>query len=120
MVDDRNAEARLDEDLLLIQTGAGIRSAAPESDPRPRRPPAAPLVSSSRIANSSPPEAGRSVADANARRQSLGNLKQHTVAGDVAEAVVDRLEVIEVQEEHGQLEMLAPGPGQSVANALVE
>ena len=38
-----------------------------------------------------------------AAQQPLGHLDQQLVAGGVAEAVVDRLEVVEVEEEHGDL-----------------
>ena len=52
--------------------------------------------------------------------EALGELQQHRVAGGVAEAVVDRLEVVEVHEDHGQPGALAPCARERVAHALHE
>ena len=45
---------------------------------------------------------------ADAARRAAGDLDEHLVAGRVAEAVVDGLEVVEVEEEHRQAAPLAP------------
>ena len=52
-------------------------------------------------------EAGELVADAHHRAEPLGDVAQQLVADGVAEAVVDDLEVVEVDEQHGDL----VGPG---------
>ena len=50
----------------------------------------------------------------------LRDLEQHPVADGVAEAVVDGLEVVEVDEQHGHPGAFAQVPGDRVAHALVE
>jgi hypothetical protein len=65
-------------------------------------------------------EAGRRVTGADARGQALADLDQHLVAGGVAEAVVDDLEVVEVQEDHGHAAVLAPAASERMAYALDE
>ena len=65
-------------------------------------------------------EAGGGVARADARRQPLRDLVEHLVAGRVAEAVVDGLEVVEVDEDDRQPVVLAPRAGDGVAHALAE
>ena len=67
-----------------------------------------------------PAEAGRRVACANARFESLGHVEQHLVAGGVAEAVVDRLEVVEVEEDHGQALVVAARARDRVPHPLDE
>ena len=59
-------------------------------------------MSSHRIANSSPPNARRSRAGA-ARGAGVGDRDDQLVAGRVAEAVVDDLEAVEVEEQHGDV-----------------
>ena len=77
-------------------------------------------TSSSSTANSSPPKRA-AVSDGPDRgRDALGDLEQQLIAGGVAEAVVDGLEVVEVEEDDRQAELLAPGAGDRVAHALVE
>ena len=67
--------------------------------------------------NSSPPEPGGQVVGAQGRLDALGHRDQHLVAGAVAVAVVDRLEAVEVEVEHGDE---APGPVQLAGQALEE
>ena len=118
VVDDRDAEARLDDDLLLIQAERHLEQLDdPLGDLRRLLRPGGVLEQDRELVAAEP---GGGVADTDARRQSLGDLEQHAVAGGVTEAVVDRLEVVEVEEDHRELEVLAPRPGQSVADALVE
>ena len=65
-------------------------------------------------------EPGGGVGRADARRDALRHLEQHPVADGVPEAVVDGLEVVEVDEQHGHAHALAQRPGHRVADALVE
>ena len=53
-----------------------------------------------RTVNSSPPSRATRSLLAHGAAQALGDLDQQPVAGLVAEAVVDDLEVVEVEEEH--------------------
>jgi hypothetical protein len=57
---------------------------------------------------------------AQAAPKPAGDLAQQPVAGAVAEAVVDHLEIVQVDEEHGQAAAVAARPGQGVADAVVE
>ena len=50
----------------------------------------------------------------------LGDLEQHPVADRVAEAVVDGLEVVEIDEQHSHPDVLAERPRDRVADALEE
>ena len=77
-------------------------------------------TSSSRMANSSPPKRAAVSLGADARGQALGDLAQDLVAGGVAEAVVDRLEVVEVEEDDRDAVLLAAVARDGVAHALDE
>ena len=50
----------------------------------------------------------------------VGGAAQHLVAARVAEAVVDRLEAVEVEEQHGQRGVLALQPADRVVEAVEE
>ena len=50
--------------------------------------------------------------------QALRDVFQHLVAGLVAQAVVDVLEAVEVQEQHGHLAAVALGTGQRLRQAV--
>jgi hypothetical protein len=63
-------------------------------------------------------EAGRGVGRAQAALEAPGRGHQQLVAGGVAEAVVDVLEVVQVDEQHGQV--ARPGAGQGVLDPLGE
>ena len=65
-------------------------------------------------------EAGGGVGGPDARGDALSDLEQDPVAGGVAEAVVDGLEVVEVDEQHSHPDAVAEGPRDRVADALVE
>ena len=65
-------------------------------------------------------EARRGVGRADARGQALRHLDEHLVAGGVPQAVVDRLEVVEVEEDHGHALALAARAGDRMADALGE
>ena len=49
-----------------------------------------------------------------------GELDEHLVAGGVAQRVVDGLEVVEVEEDHGRRALLAAGAGDRLADLLGE
>ena len=65
-------------------------------------------------------EARGGVAGADAGVEALGDGQQDLVAGGVAEAVVDRLEVVEVEEDDRQAGLLAARAGDRLAHALDE
>ena len=53
-------------------------------------------------------------------RQPAGHVDEHLVSHIVAEAVVDDLEIVEVEEQHGQRGGAAPGPNQRLLHAVGE
>ena len=63
---------------------------------------------------------GRSVGRPDAGRDPLGHLEEHAVAGGVTKAVVDGLEVVEVDEQHRHPHPLAQRSRHRVAHALIE
>src|SRR5206468_10043549 len=63
------------------------------------------LSSHTRIANSSP-ERRATISGAHRRAQALGEFDQHRVAGRMAEVVVDRLEMVDVETQHRSAEAL--------------
>jgi len=65
-------------------------------------------------------QARQGVAFAQARRQLPGHLLQQFVAHMVAQGVVDVLEAVQVDEQHGQLLLVARGAQQRVLQAVVE
>ena len=60
------------------------------------------------------------VGSAHALADALGRLDQQPVAGQVAEAVVDELELVDVEEEHGDLAVGALGSRERVIEAIDE
>lgn len=64
--------------------------------------------------------AGRQVAGPQAAAQALGRLDQQGVAGGVAEAVVDGLEAVEVEEQHREAGRVAPGDEQAGVEVFEE
>ena len=70
---------------------------------RPRSRPARRRGPRSRIANSSPPKRATVSLAAQRVAQALGDRDEQLVAGRVAEAVVDDLEAVEVEEQHGDV-----------------
>jgi hypothetical protein len=56
--------------------------------------------------------AGDGVVGAQTFAQATGGFPQHGVSGPVTQAIVDPLEVVEIQEDEGEAAVLAPGPGQ--------
>ena len=60
------------------------------------------------------------VLGAQAGRQSLGGRAQQLVADRVAEAVVDRLEVVEIDEDHRELTAVAPAARERQGQAILE
>ena len=65
-------------------------------------------------------EAGDGVLGTDAQQQALGHTRQQHVTGVVTEAVVDDLEVVEVQEEHGCGCAVPPPTGQGVRHPIGE
>ena len=65
-------------------------------------------------------ESGDGVATAHTRPQSLGDDHQDLVADGVAEAVVDRLEVVEIDEEQGDSVVRALGPLNPLFHAIAK
>ena len=104
---DRDADAGLDvEGRRHPRRSCG---AAPRARGRPRaRRSRGPSTLGSRIANSSPPRRA-SVSPGAAPRQARRDLAQQVVAVGVTERVVDLLEAVEVDEEHGELGVGALG-----------
>ena len=78
------------------------------------------MMRSSRIANSSP--AKRATVSPGRTRvlQPPRHLDQELVAGHVPEGVVDGLEVVEVDEEHGEVALAPAVAGEGVVQALRE
>ena len=79
-----------------------------------------PSMSSSSTPNSSPPKRATRVGRAERAAQTLGDADEHLVTACVAVAVVDELEVVDVDEEHADEPVGAPLAGQRVADAVVE
>ncbi len=117
-VGDRDAEAAADEELLALEPQ---RRGERREDPLGR---VGGVLRAAHVLEQDgelvAAEARRGVARADAVVEALGDLQQHGVAGGVAEAVVDRLEVVEVHEDHGQPGALAPCARERVAHALDE
>ena len=65
-------------------------------------------------------EPGGGVARAQAAREPVAHDHEQRVAGGVAEAVVDGLEVVEVDEQHRELAAVALEPGRGVVDAVAE
>ena len=65
-------------------------------------------------------EPGHGVAGPHAGVQALGHLDEQPVAGGVAEAVVDLLEAVQVEEQHGHRRRLALGPLEGVVDPVLE
>ena len=110
---------RSESSLLVEHAAAG---AEPRGCARPMSAAAwrCPATSSSSTANSSPPKRAAVSLGRMLVVEPLGDLDQHLVAGGVAEAVVDRLEVVEVEEDHRQPALLAPRASDRVAHPLDE
>ena len=103
--------------LPLISTGRSsarrIRAAASAASAEPATP-------SSRTANSSPPKRATVSVGRTAILQPAADLLEHLVARGVAEAVVDGLEVVEVDEHDRDLRNAAPGAHQGVLDPVGE
>ena len=62
----------------------------------------------------------RGVGSAKALADALGGLDQQAVAGQVAETVVDELELVDVEEQHGDLTVRTLGSCECVIEAIDE
>ena len=117
-VSDRDAEAGMDEQLLATDRERGpqgIRQAlGHDRRVRGRR---WVLDQHGELVATHP---GERVARAQAGPQALGDPFQDRVALAVAEAVVDRLEVVEVHEQHGQRSRRTVGQQERVLEAVDE
>ena len=100
-------------DQHRLREPARMRRATSRASSRPR-------MLSQRTTNSSPPR--RATVSPGRRSASIrrGDRPQHRVAGVVAVGVVDRLEAVEIDEEHGDRPVAAPRAQQGVAKAVEE
>ena len=76
------------------------------------------FMSSTRIANSSPPSRAIRSLGRTKRPHAPGELDQQGVARAVAEAVVDQLEPVEVEEQHAETAIAVPPHGRDRAGEL--
>ena len=65
-------------------------------------------------------DAAGDVGAADDRADALGELRQDGVAGQVADALVDRLEVVDVEHDEGELPVVAVRPGDLARERVVE
>jgi hypothetical protein len=72
------------------------------------------------MTNSSPAQAGKRVGVAQHAPAACADLQQQTVPAFVAEGVVDRLEAVEVEQQHRGAAAVAPCLQQALAQAVVE
>ena len=115
---DRDAQAGADDEVVVLELE---RAADALEDPlggldRGRQ--VLDVLEQDRELVAAEPRGG--VGRADAGRDPLRHLEQHAVADGVTEAVVDGLEVVEIDEQHRHADALAQGPGHRVAHALVE
>ena len=117
--EDRDADAPAQRHLAQ----AGLHRAREQlEDPlRPRRrPPGSRRRPRAARANSSPPNRAAMSAPRTLVVQPPRELDQHLVARRVAEAVVDGLEVVEVEEDHRRRPAVAPAAGDRLPHLLGE
>ena len=114
-----HAEARRRDDLAPVRgrPATRARGAGARRCPTPRRGSRGPRAGS---ANSSPPSRAAVSWARRQRRQSLGGRAQQLVANRVAEAVIDRLEVVEIDEDHRELAVVAPAARERQRQAILE
>ena len=108
--------------LALTKTSRPATANGTRRAPRIRRATcstaARPSTSSSRIANSSPPK--RAAVSPDRRDEPHGQLAQELVAGGVPERVVDDLEAVDVEEQHGELGLRALHAREAEVEAVEE
>ena len=61
----------------------------------------------------SPPQTRHAIGSPDDRMQALGHPSEDGVAGQVADAVVDRFEVVDVEDDYGELAVVAVSPWHS-------
>ena len=106
--------ARVTDSSRAVESERRAAGSSTHAARRPRHGVSASSTSSSRTANSSPPRRASGVVGAQAAlRRRSATVDEQPVAGGVAEAVVDDLEVVEVQEQHGH-RIVARRSGQRV------
>ena len=117
-VDEADPDARAREDLFAVdlvgelqrvQDPAAASAACAES-----------FTLSSRTANSSPPKRATVSVGRTAIRSRRRDLLQHLVSGRVAEAVVDGLEVVQIDEDDSDVREAALRAHQPVLDAILE
>ena len=117
-LDDRDAEAGADDQVVVVELE---RTAERVEDPLGglhRRLRVVDVLEQDRELVAAEPGGG--VGRADACRDALSHLEQDPVADGVTEAVVDGLEVVEIDEQHGHAHAVAQRPRDRVADALVE
>src|SRR5579864_3358649 len=118
LVDHRDAEACLDEDLLAVEVERLVQELDdPLSHVCSILWPGGLLEQDRELVAT---EAGRRVGGTNARGQPLGHLQKNLVPGRMSEAVVDRLEIVQVEEDDRDTGVLTPRPDKGMADPLVE
>ena len=78
------------------------------------------LIAVCTTANSSPPNRATTSLARRLRAQSLAHRAQQPVADQVAERIIDPLEAIQVQQQHGDLALIAPRLRQRVLQMILE
>ena len=112
------AEARRRGDLAPVEDERRLERAAHALGDLPRLVGAREVLEQDGELVAAEPRGG--VLGAQAGRQSLGGRAQQLVADRVAEAVVDRLEVVEIDEDHRELTAVAPAARERQGQAILE
>ena len=112
------AEARRRGDLAPVEDERRLERAAQALGDLPRLVGAREILEQDGELVAAEPRGG--VLGAQAGRQSLGGRAQQLVADRVAEAVVDRLEVVEIDEDHRELTVVAPAARERQGQAILE
>ena len=113
-----HAEARRRGDLAPVEDDRRLERAAQALGDLPRLVGAREVLEQDGELVAAEPRGG--VLGAQAARQSLRGRAQQLVADRVAEAVVDRLEVVEIDEDHRELAVVAPAARERQRQAILE
>ncbi len=115
---DHDAHAAPHEDLVAVEAQGGPQGAGDPGRHLDRHLHAVDVLEQHRELVAA--EARQGVALAHARPDAASDLDQHLVAGGVAEAVVDGLEIVEVEQEKGEGPADPPGPDEGVGQTVGE